>query len=210
MLTHESAEEAINRRLTLLAERDNKTPGEIKEFDTLIGSLERLQTLRIKAAQAARQPSEEPFRGAVLFNERGEVEKTTRGKSGGKGKKIKNDVSMLTPELFAEKFHTKYFGYQHAFRASLEHRNRMFLKARQIGATWYFAQEAFEKAVLLARNQIFLSATKAQSLVFRNYIMQLCAEAFDIELSGNPIIRDDILEINDCLPACRETGGLCG
>lgn len=192
LLTHESAEEAINRRLTLLAERDGKTPGEIKEFDTLIGSLERLQTLRLKAAQAARQPSEEPFRGEVLFNDRGEVEKTTRGKSGGKAKKIKNDVSMLTPELFAEKFHTRYFGYQHAFRASLEHRNRMFLKARQIGATWYFAQEAFEKAVLLGRNQIFLSATKAQSLVFRNYIMQLCAEAFDIELSGNPIILHTI------------------
>ena len=69
-----------------------------------------------------------------------------------------------------------------------KHRNRFFLKSRQLGFTWYFAQEAFEDACLTGDNQIFLSATRAQSEVFRSYIVDLAKEAFGIELKGNPLV----------------------
>lgn len=193
LLTHETAEEAVQRRLALLAERDPKTPGELKELDLLVGTLERLQALRVKERQmlAATQVVQvEAAPQAAEGNERQPVHSPPqpRGSGGKRGPKIKNDVSRLTPALFQEKFHARYYDYQRQMRAVLNQRNRMYLKSRQIGATWYFAQEAFESSCLTGDNQIFLSATKAQSNVFRTYITQLVGEAFDITLQGNPLI----------------------
>jgi uncharacterized protein YjcR len=187
LLKHESTEDAIARRLALLVSRDNKTPREIKELDTLVGSLERLQKLRIQEATLRRKmlagEAVTPQEGAPpVADAAGQPRKKARTR------KVKNDVSGLTPSLFQEKFHVRFFDYQRRWRSFLEYRNRMLLKSRQIGATWYFAQEAFENACLTGDNQIFLSATKAQSQVFRNYIIQLCGEAFDITLQGNPLI----------------------
>lgn len=203
LLTHETAEEAVTRRLTLLAERDPKTPGELREVDLLVGTLERLQALRTKEVALARQrgqeqgsahpgPATQPDAAPGEFAADSPSAPSTGPRASSRparrGKPIKNDVTALTPQLFADKFHRRYFGYQHALRAAKQHRNRMLLKARQIGATWYFAQEAFEDACLTGDNQLFLSATKAQSQVFRNYIVQAAGEAFDITLSGNPLI----------------------
>lgn len=194
LLTHETAEEAINRRLALLAERDPKKPGELKEVDTLLGALERLQALRAKEcrmlAETNAVSSDEAAPRTNGEGERSPVNGQPRQRGGGgkRGPKVKNDVTRLTPDLFQEKFHTRFFDYQRQFRAAMSQRNRMLLKSRQIGATWYFAQEAFENACLTGDNQIFLSATKAQSQVFRNYIVQLVGEAFDITLQGNPLI----------------------
>ncbi|WP_084516370.1 terminase large subunit domain-containing protein [Desulfovibrio cuneatus] len=196
LLTHESPEQAVARRLTLLVERDNKTPAEMKEVDQLLGSLERLQALRLRAAQQSVQQGGQQAGGQDEGARGGVWEGNGQGQGNGQGEKprpkrgpkIKNDVSHLTPALFQEKFHQRYFEYQRQFQAAMQYRNRMFLKARQIGATWYFAQEAFENACLTGDNQIFLSATKAQAQIFRQYIIQLAGEAFDITLSGNPMV----------------------
>lgn len=176
LLNHETAEQSIKRRLSLLVERDPKTPQELKELETLMNSLERFQAMRLKERQRASHGD---------AGNADEAEKPARSKR--KKKDKKNDVSMLTASMFEEKFHTRFFAYQHAWRALLNQRNRMLLKSRQVGATWYFAQEAFEDACLNGGNQIFLSATRAQAEVFRNYIVRLAGEAFDIELKGNPL-----------------------
>jgi len=60
--------------------------------------------------------------------------------------------------------------------------------SRQIGATYYFAREALLDAVETGRNQIFLSASKAQAHVFKQYINSYAAEIADIELTGDPIV----------------------
>lgn len=178
MLGHEGPEQALHRRLALLAERE-KTPQDLKEIDTLVGALERMQTLRLRTPQAGKEARE-------MHN--GEAA-PTKGRSTPRGKpKIKNDVSHLTLLDFQEKFHSRYYDYQREWYRRKAERNRMTLKSRQIGATWYFAQEALEDAVLTGDNQIFLSATKAQAQVFKNYITQLAGEAFDITLTGNPLI----------------------
>ena len=49
-------------------------------------------------------------------------------------------------------------------------------KSRQIGATYYFAREAFIDALKTGRNQIFLSASKAQAHIFKTYIQQFAFE----------------------------------
>jgi uncharacterized protein YjcR len=95
-------------------------------------------------------------------------------------RKYKNDVSGIKATDFKEKLHKHYFEYQLALREARHHRMRMLLKSRQIGATWYFAQEG--------RNKIFLSVTRAQAEVFRRYIIALARQHFDIELTGNPMV----------------------
>ena len=182
LLAHEAPEQAAQRRLTILLERDNKTPGELKEVDALVGTLERLQKLRAAARTVGREVAEtEP--APAVGGEQGRERKPR------KGKQVKNDVSRLTKADFEARLHKRYFDYQKQWAAQkLIYRNRAYLKSRQIGATWYFAQEALEDAVLTGDNQIFLSATRAQSEVFRSYITAIAAEHFGINLTGNPIV----------------------
>ena len=182
LLSHEGPDEAINRRLALLIGREHKTAAELKELETLISLQERRQRLKERekdAATALARPDDydpdNPFHGQT-------TEKKQKGR-----KKYKNDVSKLVQADFEAQLHKNYFQYQKDLYNLRAQRTRWLLKARQIGATWYFAQEAFENAVLTGDNQIFLSATKAQAQVFKQYIVNICGEAFDIELKGNPI-----------------------
>ncbi|HAI1440814.1 TPA: hypothetical protein HIT88_005174, partial [Escherichia coli] len=69
--------------------------------------------------------------------------------------------------------------------AGLEHRIRDILKSRQIGATFYFSREALLRALKTGHNQIFLSASKTQAYVFREYIIAF-ARLVDVDLTGDP------------------------
>lgn len=189
MLLHESVEDATHRRLVLLIERDGKTKQDLQEIDRLTGALERFQRLRER---------EQSMRGGVAA-EREQIEaKPTRKSTGqaapekgskgkAKARPPKNDVSHLSPDDFKAQLHQHYYAYQRELMLAKHYRNRHILKSRQIGATWYFAQEAFEDACLTGDNQIFLSATRAQAEVFRTYIINIAQEKFGIELKGNPI-----------------------
>ena len=181
LLNHEGPDEAINRRLSVLVERNNKSAADLKEIDLLISSQERRLRMREREKTNTAQARDEESGAGNSFAE-------AKPKPDKRSQKKKNDVSRLTTEDFQKRLHSNYFGYQRDMRAELLRRNRYYLKARQIGATWYFAQEAFENAVLTGDNQIFLSATKAQSLIFRQYILDICGQAFDISLSGNPLV----------------------
>ncbi|MFQ9337103.1 MAG: terminase large subunit domain-containing protein [Varibaculum sp.] len=59
-------------------------------------------------------------------------------------------------------------------------------ESRQIGATWHFAFEAFENAVMTGDPQIFLSASKAQAAVFRSY-REYCRAVFRYYADRQPI-----------------------
>ncbi|WIL42578.1 terminase ATPase subunit family protein [Pantoea agglomerans] len=90
-------------------------------------------------------------------------------------------------EKLQEIFHSSMFGYQRQWwEAGNKHRIRNVLKSRQIGATFYFAREALIDALTTGRNQIFLSASKAQAHVFKQYIIDFAKEA-DVELKGDPM-----------------------
>ncbi|HIE1734136.1 TPA: terminase large subunit domain-containing protein [Pseudomonas aeruginosa] len=189
LLTDEEPLAAISRRITLIAEKPGTlSKADLDELDRLTSIRERLQR---QAARPATSPAGEPAPEARAERGRERGERSPReGKR--KPKKLKNDVSGVTEIDFLDKFTSRMFGYQLELFAAkknpLTARIRHILKSRQIGLTYYFAAEAFMDAVLTGDNQIFLSASRAQSEVFRSYIVAFAAQWFDIELSGNPII----------------------
>ncbi|HFV7966064.1 TPA: terminase family protein [Escherichia coli] len=160
--------QSMDARLIQLTEKQNKTGGDFKEIDLLTRQLKKLHD---------DLPDE-----------------TATGKKG-RAKKRKNH---FTPEQIAalrEKITDRLAGHQRKWldaigaceRAGIT--DRMILKSRQIGATWYFAQEALLMALRddvaqpYQRNQIFLSASRRQALQFKS-IIQKAASEVDVELKG--------------------------
>ncbi|EAO0747758.1 terminase family protein [Salmonella enterica] len=199
-LERDGVEEVIAERVALLARRDHKTPEEADEFDRLIGHHVKLMGMRYKHLEAmagvsARtvSASEDDDAESFIASESG---RGGNGKKGGKRKRPPktNDVSELTADSF-QPIVDKLYGFQKTLRANKYRRRRNLLKARQIGATWYFAFEAFEDAVLTGDTQIFLSASKRQALVFRTYIAKIAMEYFGIPIKGDPIRLSNLAEI---------------
>ncbi len=109
-------------------------------------------------------------------------------KRGRKPNKVKNDVSHITAQMLADYREKTFFDYQkdiHAHKCDdALNEFRFYLKSRQIGLTFYFAYEAFEDAVLSGDNQIFLSASRKQSEIFKNYIRKFALTIGDVDLKG--------------------------
>ncbi len=182
MLSHESTEDAIERRIQLLTSRDGKTEIELKELDQLIAHSVKLRAQQNKHKEklaAARATS--PGGGDARSGKDDADEPRARRKYN------KNDVSALTEDDLNAWVDEHLFGYQKHLRLNIGQQVRNILKSRQIGATWYFAFEAFENAVLTGDPQIFLSASRAQAEVFRSYIVNIAQEYFGITLTGNPV-----------------------
>ncbi|WP_447885720.1 terminase large subunit domain-containing protein [Serratia fonticola] len=181
MLSHESIEEAINRRILVLTHRDGKTELEHKELDNLIAHHCKLRIQQAKHAEKL---------AAISAQGNGEYSAANDSdQDGGKKKRKyrKNDISSLSQEDFEAFADEHLFGYQKHLRLNLTQQIRNILKSRQIGATWYFAFEAFENAVLTGDPQIFLSASRPQAEVFRSYIVNIAEQYFGVTLTGNPI-----------------------
>ncbi|WP_336654307.1 terminase ATPase subunit family protein [Leclercia adecarboxylata] len=107
-----------------------------------------------------------------------------------KGPRRQPEKNVFTDEQIEkleEIFRNGMFEYQrHWWQAGVRHRIRNLLKSRQIGATYFFAREALLDAITTGRNQIFLSASKAQAHVFKQYIIDFAKEV-DVELKGDPM-----------------------
>ncbi|HBC0641563.1 TPA: terminase large subunit domain-containing protein [Serratia marcescens] len=181
MLSHESIEETINRRIQVLTHRDGKTELEHKELDSLIAHHCKL---RIQQAKHAEKLAAATSQGNGDYSAAGDS-----GQDGGKKKRKyrKNDISTLTQEDFDAFADEHLFGYQKHLRLNITQQIRNILKSRQIGATWYFAFEALENAVMTGDPQIFLSASRPQAEVFRSYIVNIAEQYFGVTLTGNPI-----------------------
>ncbi|MGO4366658.1 terminase large subunit domain-containing protein [Pseudomonas sp. PAB10] len=192
MLSDEEPLTAVGRRITLILEKQaTLTKGELDELDRLTTVRDRLlkQSAKPSLASIGDAPAEHQGERQGQRGERRE-----RGDKGGKKreKKVKNDVGELTEVDFLDKFISKMYGYQKELFAAKQNpltcRIRNILKSRQVGLTYYFAGEAFMDAVLTGDNQIFLSASRAQSEIFRSYIIAFAQEWFGLELTGNPIV----------------------
>lgn len=175
--SHESVQLSASQRLNALIDMPDKNDGQLREIE-ILGDL----LLKLEKAESIKRGEYRPARNQHT----GPVE----GKN--KRKKVKNDISDLNEDDFAEAAEEIFgnYGHQQVWREiNLDEtiRRRFILKSRQIGATFYFAFEAFEKAVLTGTNQIFISASKRQSEIFRAYIVAYAKKRFDIDLTGNPI-----------------------
>lgn len=154
--------QSIDSRLCQLNAKDNKTGGDFKEIDLLTRQLKKLDNGQNAAAVGNK--------------------KTSR-------RKKKNHFSDEQIEALRTKILDSLAWHQREWYEQRDQRNRMILKSRQIGATWYFAREALLGALRTdvkhdyQRNQIFLSASRKQALQFRNFIRK-AAEEVDVELKG--------------------------
>ena len=166
-------ETSMEARLIQLIVKDAKDGRDFKEIDLLGRQIERLARVN-RYSQSGNEADLNPNVRNRNKGERAPVEK--------------NQFSEEAVEKLNEIFMGESFGYQMGWhKAGLEHRIRNILKSRQIGATFYFAREALIDALTTGRNQIFLSASKAQAHVFKNYITDF-ARQVDVDLKGDPIV----------------------
>jgi len=170
----ERAEITTEARLNKLVMKENKEGKDFKEIDLLARVLERTSRIR-KYDQTGRETDLNP-----------NIENRNKAP---KRVPQKNPISDEQHARLVQVFMEEQFDYQRTwYRSGLVNRIRDILKSRQIGATFYFAREAFIDALETGRNQIFLSASKAQAHVFKNYIIRFAQMAADVELKGDPII----------------------
>lgn len=169
----ERVEETLEARWITLVNKDQKTGSDYKEIDLLGRQIERLARVRRYEAPGGHE---------------GDLNPTVANRNAKPRKKaVRNLVTDEQREHLRSIFHDSMFGYQREwYEAGQAERIRNVLKSRQIGATFYFSREAFMDALDTGRNQIFLSASKAQAFVFRGYILQF-AELAGVELKGENI-----------------------
>lgn len=166
-------ESTLEARLIQLYAKPNLTPHDFKVADFLARQMERFARIN-RYAQTGNEVDLNPN---VANRNKGDRKKPT-----------KNFFSDEAIEKLEEIFFAESFEYQLRWhRAGLEHRIRDILKSRQIGATFYFSREALLHALKTGHNQIFLSASKTQAYVFREYIIQF-ARRVDVDLTGDPIV----------------------
>ncbi|HBR4168935.1 terminase ATPase subunit family protein [Klebsiella pneumoniae] len=166
-------ESTLEARLIQLYAKPNLTPHDFKVADFLARQMERFARIN-RYGQTGNEVDLNPN---VANRNKGDRKKPT-----------KNFFSDEAIEKLEEIFFAESFEYQLRWhRAGLEHRIRDILKSRQIGATFYFSREALLQALKTGHNQIFLSASKTQAYVFREYIIQF-ARRVDVDLTGDPIV----------------------
>lgn len=168
----ERVESSLESRMIQLIFKDPKEGKDYKEIDLLGRQFERLARVH-KYEETGRESDLNP-----------KIQERNRAP-----RKAKNDIGEEGLELIEKAFDESLFDYQHKWKvAGLTQRIRNILKSRQIGATWYFAREAIVDAFHTGKNKIFLSASKAQAHVFRQYIVQFIKDTCGVELRGDPLV----------------------
>lgn len=163
----------LESRLNLLILKENKSGADYKEIDLLGRQMERMA--RVKK---------------YSFGDGNETDLNPKLKNRNTGERRKpeqNAISQEQEELLINGFLSGMFQYQRIWHDAKKHRIRNILKSRQIGATYYFAHEAFVDALTTGYNQIFLSASKKQALQFRSYIVHYAKQTADVDLKGETI-----------------------
>ncbi len=164
---------ALEARLCQLIAKEMKTGGDFKEIDLLGRQLERVARVN---------------RYSNGGNEADLNPKVANRNKGPKKAPERNVVEPEQQDRLIERFESTMFDYQRVwYEAGQQYRIRNLLKSRQIGATYFFAFEAFIDALVTGRNQIFMSASKAQAHVFKQYIIQFAKEE-GVELKGDPMV----------------------
>lgn len=164
---------ALEARLVQLILKEGKTGGDFKEIDLLHRQLER--QARIQRYQG----------GGTETDLNPNIAKRNEGP---KKQAVRNALDEQQIETLVEAFRDSCFDYQMDWYRAGNQRTRMVLKSRQIGATFYFAREALIDAITTGRNQIFLSASKAQAHQFKTYMQSFMNEVLGVKLTGDPIV----------------------
>ncbi|MEX3614274.1 MAG: terminase family protein [Burkholderia gladioli] len=168
---------ALEQRMIVLVAKDSKDGRDFKEIDLLGRQIERLHQLRSKRRSYGEGEANDADDDAPR-----ETRRTSKRRS------RRNAMDDEQIRRLCDGLHEILIGHQYAWFESRNMRMRNILKSRQIGATFYFALEALIDALETGRNQVFLSASRAQAHVFRQYIVKYAWEIAQVELTGDPII----------------------
>jgi len=172
-------ENALTVRLMVLILKNKKTSGDIKEIDMLMRQYKefaRIEKYRNDGSEADLNPE-------------------IRKRNSAPRKKIPNHFTEEQIEELVLAFEENLFDYQWTWYRAGDQRSRAILKSRQIGATYYFARESLIDALKTGRNQVFLSASKAQAHIFKHYIKAFAADVCGVELTGDPIVLSNGAEM---------------
>lgn len=172
----EKIEDAAECRLSMLIAKDKKSGHDFKEIDLLLRALER--TARI--AKYAKGGNEVDLNPKVANRNSPEVKE--------KKSKAKNLIDLDGLAALEDAFHRDNFDYQDLWWRNVSRRTRFILKSRQTGATWYFAREALLHGLKTGNNQIFISASRNQANIFRQYIVEWVQAELGVSLKGNPLV----------------------
>lgn len=178
-------EDRIEVKVAALMDRGGAiTEGEMKRIDFFMRQLERTARIR-KYMETGKEGDLNP----KIARRNDEPAKAKRAE---KRKNFLNDEQW---DALDADFEANLYKHQELWRANVDQRTRKILKSRQTGATWYFAREALMKIrwgylAGQARNQIFLSASKRQVLIFRRYITAWVKKVTGVDLKGDPIMLD--------------------
>lgn len=194
-------EDRIEAKIANYLDRDNLTEGDMKRVDFLMRQMERAARIR-KYGETGKEAD---------LNARIERRNDDKAKAK-RAEKRKNFLTIEQWQALLDDFAEWRFEYQDIWWEQRNRRTRKLRKARQIGATTYFAREAVAKiaeAVIAAsegrpaegrtfahaqpwqpRNQIFLSASERQALKFRRTIVPWVKKVTGVELKGKEIMFD--------------------
>lgn len=170
----ERIEGAAEYRLIQLIIKETKTGADYKEIDLLSRQMERYARVRKYLGFDGNETDLNP----KLENRYKERDKKPK----------KNLLTDEQIDALVTAFDESIFEYQRKWWDNRNQRTRFILKSRQIGATWFFAREALIDALLTGKNQIFISASRAQAYIFKLYIMEFVRSVTGVELRGDPIV----------------------
>lgn len=172
----ERAEEGTLERYLMLIAKDKKTGADFKEIDLLGRQFERFDRRR-KYADGGNEADLNP-----------KVRNRNAPHVLDKKAAAKNLITHEMADMLRTQMRDEMFGHQSFWLSTTHLRTRMILKSRQIGATYYFARERFLRGLDTGNNQLFISASRSQAHVFRNYIVQWVQKVCGVILKGDPIV----------------------
>ena len=167
------AENVVLTRWLMLIAKDKKSGNDFKEIDLLRRQLEGCARMR-KYIDGGSEKDLNP-----------NIER--RNQAPKKEPKRGNHFTAEQVVALREDLEAWCYPHQRDWLNSSALRTRMILKARQIGATEFFAREALVTALETGHNKIFLSASKAQALNFRQKIVDWAFKVTGVKLTGDPM-----------------------
>jgi len=168
-------EDTLQFRLNQLILKEAKTGGDFKEIDLLGRQIERMARVRRYGEPGGHE---------------GDLNAKVANRNSGpkKGREPGNTLTREDYDKLKAAFLDGLFAHQETWWANISKRTRFLLKSRQIGATFYFAREALIRALETGNNQIFISASRAQANIFRQYIVEFVFEVTGKQLKGDPMV----------------------
>lgn len=168
-------EDAIEMRLNQLIFKEDKSGKDFKEIDLLGRQVERMARVRRYGEPGGHE---------------GDLNPKVANRNAGP-KKDRDPQNLITREDFDKlkaAFLDGLYEHQETWWRNVSRRTRFLLKSRQIGATFYFAREALIHGLETGNNQIFISASRAQANIFRQYIIEFVFSVTGKTLKGDPMV----------------------